>query len=211
MHIQHRPARLHHRGRAAGTLQDFLANGQLTAAGRTHALARRPGAVRRLGPLVVVDERTASGVRQRNPPACKGLQPNLLTMTATPIPRTLALSAACDWRWSQIERTAPRSHARCVPTAREVKRQQAYQLIRQRWPCGLRAMWSLPPGEESKPWNLCAQRWRFTTAQRRGARRPAFGRCIGRNGQPRQGRPGSPPRLAAPADVLVSTTVVKWA
>ena len=75
-------------------LQD-LANGQLQLLVGTHALLEDPVQFARLG-LVVVDEQHRFGVQQRNRLLDKGLQPHLLTMTATPIPRTLALSLHGD-------------------------------------------------------------------------------------------------------------------
>ncbi len=58
----------------------------------THALAEQAVAFRELG-LVVIDEQHRFGVMQRATLRAKGLHPDVLVMTATPIPRTLALTA----------------------------------------------------------------------------------------------------------------------
>ncbi|MFN9923682.1 MAG: ATP-dependent DNA helicase RecG, partial [Cyanobacteriota bacterium] len=86
-------------------LQD-LVNGQLKLLVGTHALLEDPVQFDRLG-LVVVDEQHRFGVRQRNRLLAKGLQPHLLTMTATPIPRTLALAVHGDLDVSQIDELPP--------------------------------------------------------------------------------------------------------
>ncbi len=92
-------------GRRRQLLQD-LANGQVQLLVGTHALLEDPVQFERLG-LVVVDEQHRFGVRQRNRLLAKGLQPHLLTMTATPIPRTLALSIHGDLDISQIDELPP--------------------------------------------------------------------------------------------------------
>ncbi|MFM7436584.1 MAG: DEAD/DEAH box helicase, partial [Vulcanococcus sp.] len=83
-----------------------LANGNLQMLVGTHALLEDPVQFQRLG-LVVVDEQHRFGVHQRNRLLDKGLQPHLLTMTATPIPRTLALSLHGDLEVSQIDELPP--------------------------------------------------------------------------------------------------------
>jgi ATP-dependent DNA helicase RecG len=129
-------------------LQD-LANGQLQLLVGTHALLEDPVQFARLG-LVVVDEQHRFGVRQRDRLLHKGLQPHLLTMTATPIPRTLALSVHGDLEVSQIDALPPgRTPIRTrLLTASE--RQQAYALIREEVLRGQRAYVVLPLVEESE-------------------------------------------------------------
>ncbi len=61
----------------------------------THALIQEDVFFRNLG-LVVVDEQHRFGVQQRSVLRRKGMNPDVLTMTATPIPRTLAISAFGD-------------------------------------------------------------------------------------------------------------------
>jgi ATP-dependent DNA helicase RecG len=61
----------------------------------THALIQEDVYFRNLG-LVVIDEQHRFGVQQRSILRRKGLQPDVLTMTATPIPRTLAITAYGD-------------------------------------------------------------------------------------------------------------------
>lgn len=61
----------------------------------THALIQDDVYYRKLG-LVVTDEQHRFGVNQRSILRCKGLNPDVLLMTATPIPRTLAITAFGD-------------------------------------------------------------------------------------------------------------------
>ena len=87
-------------------LLEDLINGSLQVLVGTHALLEDPVLFSRLG-LVVVDEQHRFGVHQRDRLLNKGLQPHLLTMTATPIPRTLALSLHGDLDVSQIDELPP--------------------------------------------------------------------------------------------------------
>ena len=130
-----------------------LANGSLHILVGTHALIEDPVDFSRLG-LVVVDEQHRFGVRQRNRLLSKGLQPHLLTMTATPIPRTLALSLHGDLDVSQIDELPP---GRTPIQTRQIAgsdRQEAYDLIRQQVEEGQRAYVVLPLVEESEKLDL---------------------------------------------------------
>jgi ATP-dependent DNA helicase RecG len=83
-----------------------LKGGRLGIVFGTHALFESDVLYRNLG-LVIVDEQHRFGVRQRAALVGKGLSPDLLVMTATPIPRTLALTAYGDLDLSVIDELPP--------------------------------------------------------------------------------------------------------
>ena len=130
-----------------------LANGQLQLLVGTHALLEDPVQFARLG-LVVVDEQHRFGVRQRDRLLHKGLQPHLLTMTATPIPRTLALSIHGDLEVSQIDALPPGRTPIRTRLLGAGERHQAYALIREEVALGQRAYVVLPLVEESESSDL---------------------------------------------------------
>ena len=76
----------------------------------THALVQGDVTFKQLG-LVVIDEQHRFGVLQRATLRAKGLHPDVLVMTATPIPRTLALTVYGDLDVSMIRRAAGRTAA----------------------------------------------------------------------------------------------------
>jgi ATP-dependent DNA helicase RecG len=119
----------------------------------THALLEDPVQFDRLG-LVVVDEQHRFGVRQRNRLLAKGLQPHLLTMTATPIPRTLALSLHGDLDVSQIDELPPGRQPIRTSMIKGSQRQRGYELIREQVALGQRAYVVLPLVEESEKLEL---------------------------------------------------------
>ncbi|MGH8637728.1 MAG: ATP-dependent DNA helicase RecG, partial [Burkholderiales bacterium] len=82
-------------GRKKREIQAELAGGSVHMVVGTHALVEDPVAFRELG-LVIIDEQHRFGVMQRAALRGKGLHPDVLVMTATPIPRTLALTAYGD-------------------------------------------------------------------------------------------------------------------
>ena len=132
---------------------DDLVNGSLKILVGTHALIEDPIAFSRLG-LVVVDEQHRFGVRQRNRLLSKGLQPHLLTMTATPIPRTLALSVHGDLDVSQIDELPPGRTPIQTQMISGADRDQAYQLIHDQVSRGQRAYVVLPLVEDSEKLDL---------------------------------------------------------
>ncbi len=130
-----------------------LANGTLKMLVGTHALLEDPVQFARLG-LVVVDEQHRFGVHQRNRLLDKGLQPHLLTMTATPIPRTLALSLHGDLEVSQIDELPPGRTPIRTSLLAGSEREEAYRLIRKQVALGQRAYVVLPLVEESEKLDL---------------------------------------------------------
>ena len=130
-----------------------LANGNLQMLVGTHALLEDPVQFARLG-LVVVDEQHRFGVAQRNRLLDKGLQPHLLTMTATPIPRTLALSLHGDLEVSQIDELPPGRTPIRTAMLKGGERHEAYGLIREEVAAGQRAYVVLPLVEESEKLDL---------------------------------------------------------
>jgi len=87
-------------------LLEKLQNGEIQVAIGTHALIRPDVAYKNLG-LVVTDEQHRFGVNQRAALSAKGERPHLLVMSATPIPRTLALIIYGDLDVSVIDQLPP--------------------------------------------------------------------------------------------------------
>jgi ATP-dependent DNA helicase RecG len=87
-------------------LFEALAEGSIQLIIGTHVLLEESTAFRKLG-LVVIDEQHRFGVVQRLRLMSKGDQPNTLVMTATPIPRTLAMTLYGDLDLSVIDEMPP--------------------------------------------------------------------------------------------------------
>jgi ATP-dependent DNA helicase RecG len=135
-------------GAARRRVVDGLASGRTRFVVGTHALVQEGVAFARLG-LVVVDEQHRFGVLQRAVLRAKGANPDVLVMTATPIPRTLALTIYGDLDVSVMRELPPgRSpiHTRALPQSR---RDEAYDLVRRELDAGRQAYLVYPLVEES--------------------------------------------------------------
>ncbi len=87
-------------------LQSDLAAGEIDACIGTHALIQESVEFNRLG-LVVIDEQHRFGVMQRAELRARGFNPDVLVMTATPIPRSLAMTVYGDLDVSVIDELPP--------------------------------------------------------------------------------------------------------
>ncbi|MGE0527734.1 MAG: ATP-dependent DNA helicase RecG [Bdellovibrionales bacterium] len=90
------------KGRERALILQQLKAGEMHMCIGTHALIQDDVSFARLG-LVVVDEQHRFGVEQRNKLKAKGISPHFLVMTATPIPRTLAMTVYGDLDVSIID------------------------------------------------------------------------------------------------------------
>jgi ATP-dependent DNA helicase RecG len=120
-----------------------LAGGKVHIAVGTQALLGGKIAFAKLG-LVVVDEQHKLGVRQRAALQGKGLSPHSLVMTATPIPRTLALSYFADFDLSTIDQLPPGRQPITTRWLRSSEADQAYKIIRREVAAGHQAYIVLP-------------------------------------------------------------------
>ncbi len=130
-----------------------LATGELPLLVGTHALIEDPVQFQRLG-LVVIDEQHRFGVQQRARLQQKGSFPHVLTMTATPIPRTLALTLHGDLDVSQIDELPPGRQPIQTTMLTGRERQNAYDLIRREVAQGRQVYVVLPLVEESEKLDL---------------------------------------------------------
>jgi ATP-dependent DNA helicase RecG len=126
-----------------------LATGELPLLVGTHALIQDPVNFHRLG-LVAIDEQHRFGVQQRARLQQKGSSPHVLTMTATPIPRTLALTLHGDLDVSQIDELPPGRQTIQTTVLSSKERSHAYDLMRREIVQGRQAYIVLPLIEESE-------------------------------------------------------------
>lgn len=128
---------------------EALAEGEIDLLVGTHALIQQGVEFQRLG-MVVVDEQHKFGVMQRTTLRQKGENPDLLVMTATPIPRTLALTLYGDLEVSRLDELPPGRqpiHSESVPFS---ERRRVYDEIRQQIKQGRQAYIICPLVEETE-------------------------------------------------------------
>lgn len=115
----------------------------------THALIQKGVEFNRLG-LAVVDEQHRFGVTQRSALRQKGFSPHILVMTATPIPRTLALTLYGDLDLSVIDQLPPGRQTIKTRWLKPEQRRSAYAFIQRQVADGRQAFIICPLIEESE-------------------------------------------------------------
>lgn len=126
-----------------------IADGSAHVVIGTHALIQEGVEFHRLG-LVIIDEQHRFGVMQRATLRDKGTTPDVLVMTATPIPRTLALTIYGDLNVSVIDELPPGRQKITTKWVREKDRQKLYQQIEKEVQRGRQAYIVYPLVEESE-------------------------------------------------------------
>ena len=130
-------------------VQQELLNGQVNVAVGTHALIQDDVEFNKLG-FVIIDEQHRFGVKQRANLKAKGKNPELLTMTATPIPRTLALSLHGDLDVSEIDELPPGRKPIETKLISSGKKQELHAKIREQIMFGRQVYIVFPLIEESE-------------------------------------------------------------
>ena len=193
------------KGKARAAVLERLAAGEAPLAVGTHALFQDDVAFQNLG-FAVIDEQHRFGVHQRMLLAEKGQNVDVLVMTATPIPRTLMLTAYGDMEVSRLtEKPAGRQpvDTRALPLERIGQVEEA---VARALAAGTRVYWVCPLVEESEAVDLAAAEDRFAELKQRFG--PRAGLVHGRmKGAERDAVMEA--FKAGDLDLLVATTVIE--
>jgi len=117
------------RGAGRKTIMESIESGNASVVIGTHALIQKKIDFKNLG-FVVIDEQHKFGVAQRGDLLAKGLNPDILVMSATPIPRTLAMTLYGDLDISVIDEMPPGRLPVNTKHVPEDKREQMYDFVR---------------------------------------------------------------------------------
>lgn len=185
-----------------------LAEGRVHVVIGTHALIQEGVAFHDLG-LAIVDEQHRFGVGQRGALRSKGTHPHLLVMTATPIPRTLALTLYADLDLSIIDEMPPGRTPIDTRVLQPVERERAYSFVQSQIDKGRQAFIVYPLVETSeKLEDVGAAVDEYERLQKQVFPRQNVGLLHGRM------RPAEKDEImlkfaAGEIDILVSTSVVE--
>jgi ATP-dependent DNA helicase RecG len=130
-------------------VQHLVRDGEIDIVIGTHALIQKEVGFSKLG-LAVVDEQHRFGVAQRSALRQKGFNPHVLVMTATPIPRTLALTLYGDLDLSVIDELPPGRQTIKTRWLKPAQRASAYAFLRKQVAEGRQAFIICPLVEESE-------------------------------------------------------------
>ena len=132
-------------------LLKWVANGEIPVLIGTHALIEKAVQFKHLA-LVVIDEQHRFGTAQRRKLAKKDKQlPHLLSMTATPIPRTLALTIYGDLDLTLLDEMPPGRKKIITEIVKPAERKQAYEQMREQLQAGRQAYVICPRIDKPDP------------------------------------------------------------
>jgi len=137
------------------TAYEDIATGKVNLIVGTHAVLQEGVSFNQLG-LGIIDEQHRFGVRQRATLKEKGITPDMLVMTATPIPRTLAMTIYGDLALSVIDELPPGRIPVKTSVINENVRNRAYSYIREQVKAGRQAYIVYPLVEETEKSELLA-------------------------------------------------------
>ncbi|MBL8660518.1 MAG: ATP-dependent DNA helicase RecG [Rhodospirillales bacterium] len=160
------------KGSARRSTLERAAEGTLPILIGTHALFQQAIAFKDLA-LAVIDEQHRFGVHQRLELADKGAATDVLVMTATPIPRTLVLTAYGDMDVSSLTEKPPGRRPIDTRVIRDERLNEVIAAVRRRLDDGAKVFWVCPLVEESAQVDLAAAERRFHHL------RESFGEAVG--------------------------------
>jgi len=134
-------------------IQEAIAAGDIDLVVGTHALIQEAVQFRKLG-LAVIDEQHRFGVMQRAEIRRRGMNPDVLVVTATPIPRSLAMTVYGDLEVSIIDEMPPGRTPVSTHVRGEDRREKIYEFIHEQITQGRQAYVVLPIIEESEKLDL---------------------------------------------------------
>jgi len=193
------------KGKARERIVAGLADGSISLTVGTHALVQQDVDFHDLA-LAVIDEQHRFGVHQRLHLSSKGKGVDILVMTATPIPRTLMLTAYGDMEVSRLtEKPAGRKpvDTRTVPAGRL---DEVVAAVGRALTGGAKAFWVCPLVSESEALDVAAAEQRFAALQETFG--PRVGLIHGRMKGADKDRMMAD-FIAGPVDILVATTVIE--
>jgi ATP-dependent DNA helicase RecG len=141
-----------------------LASGEPVLVVGTHALVQEATVFAKLG-FAAIDEQHRFGVEQRKALGAKGEAPDVLLMTATPIPRSLALTLYGDLDLSMLDERPPGRRPVMTALRRESSRPRVLEFIDRQVDAGRQGYVVYPVIEESEKMDLKAATTMFETLQ----------------------------------------------
>lgn len=137
------------------SILDGLKTGKINIIVGTHALIQKDVKFKKLG-LVIVDEQHRFGVLQRGDLVAKGQNPHFLTMTATPIPRTLSITYYGDMDLSIIDEMPKNRIPVTTTVVQPTRLSKVYNFIKEEIGRGQQCMVVYPLVEETEKSDLAA-------------------------------------------------------